>query len=536
MKQIRHHLLLFILCFTVSGLIWSVAQPAAPDDRVEVDPLQLQKLQMAEVAIANLYVDSVDHAKLVEDAITGMLSKLDPHSSYTSAKETKKLNEPLEGKFEGIGVQFNMLQDTLVVIQTVKKGPSEKVGILSGDRIVRVDTINIAGVKMSRDSIMSLLRGKKDTKVRLTIVRRGAVSPLEFTVTRDKIPLNTLDAAYMIAPKVGYIHLGSFGATSNDEVAKAIKDLKKQGMTKLIFDLQTNGGGYLGAATQIASQFLQQGQLVVYTEGRSQRPERFTAQAGGQFTSGALAILTNEYTASAAEIVSGAVQDHDRGMIIGRRTFGKGLVQRPLSLPDGSMIRLTTAHYYTPSGRCIQKPYVKGDRKDYDMDVVNRLNHGELTSIDSIHLDSTKVYKTDLGRTVYGGGGIMPDIFVPADTSRYTAFYTALSRQNIIREQSLRYIDQHRNQLRKKYATFADFNQHFEVPQALVDTVVSVGLKKGIKPKDDAELQKTLPDLRFTLKSLFIVDLWDTSEYFQFYNQRDATVKRALEWISRQPD
>lgn len=536
MKLIRHYLLLLSLCFAASALVVSATRPAVPDNRFEVDPLQLQKLQMAEVAIANLYVDSVDHAKLVEDAITGMLSKLDPHSSYTSAKETKKLNEPLEGKFEGIGVQFNMLQDTLVVIQTVKKGPSEKVGILSGDRIVRVDTLNIAGVKMSRDSIMNLLRGKKGTKVRLTIVRRGAVSPLQFTVTRDKIPLNTLDAAYMIAPKVGYIHLGSFGATSNDEVTEAIKKLKKQGMTKLIFDLQTNGGGYLGAATQIASQFLTHGQLVVYTEGRSQRPERFTAEAGGQFTSGPLAILTNEYTASAAEIVSGAIQDHDRGIIIGRRTFGKGLVQRPLALPDGSMIRLTTAHYYTPSGRCIQKPYVKGDRKDYDMDVVNRLNHGELTCLDSIHLDSTKVYKTDLGRTVYGGGGIMPDLFVPADTSRYTAFYTALSRQNILREQSLAYIDKHRRQLRKEYTTFADFEKNFEVPQALVDSVLSAGAKKNIKPKDDAELQKTLPDLRFTLKSLFIVDLWDTSEYFQFYNQRDATVKRALEWISRQPD
>lgn len=527
-----------IFCHLLA-LAMALSLPAAAqraENRLEVDPQQLQKLQMAEVAIANLYVDSVDQQQLVEAAIKGMLSKLDPHSSYTSPKETRQFNEPLEGNFEGIGIQFNMLQDTLVVIQPVKKGPSEKVGIMSGDRIVRVDTTTIAGVGLSRDTIMTLLRGKKGTKAHLTIIRRGAVGPLQFTVVRDKIPLNTLDAAYLIAPGVGYIHLGSFGATSNNEVAEAIKNLRQQGMKKLIFDLQTNGGGYLGASQQVASQFLQHGQLVVYTEGRTQRRERFTAEGGGLFTSGPLAILVNEYTASAAEIVAGAVQDHDRGTIIGRRTFGKGLVQRPLPLPDGSMIRLTTAHYYTPSGRCIQKPYEKGNRKAYDMDVINRLNHGELTSIDSIHLDSTKVYKTDLGRTVYGGGGIMPDIFVPADTSRYTRFYTALSRQNILREQSLRYIDLHRNRLRKAYPRFADFSENYEVPQELVDSVLAAGRRKGITPADSAELERTLPAVRFTLKSLFIIDLWDTSEYFQFYNQRDATVQRALEWIQRQPE
>ena len=314
-------------------------------DFQDIDVNQLRKLQMVHVAVTELYVDTVNQGKLTEAAIRGILNSLDPHSSYSDAKETKAINEPLQGNFEGIGVQFNMLEDTLVVIQTIRKGPSEKVGILAGDRIVKVNDQIIAGVKMERDSIMRVLRGPKGTVVKLGIIRRGVPDMIWFNVTRDKIPMNTLDAAYIIRPGVGYIHLDRFGATSGAEVKEAIEKLKGQGMKDLIFDLESNGGGYLGAAVEVANQFLNAGDLIVYTEGRATPKEQLKAEGGGLFRKGKLIVLVDEFTASAAEIVSGAVQDYDRGTIVGRRTFGKGLVQRPIPLLDGSMIRLTVAHY-----------------------------------------------------------------------------------------------------------------------------------------------------------------------------------------------
>ena len=326
----------------------------------------LRKLQIAEIAISNLYVDTVNQQKLVEDGIRGMLEKLDPHSTYTTAKETKAMTESLNGSFEGIGVQFNMQEDTLLVIQPVLKGPSEKVGILAGDRIVAVNDTAIAGVKMSREEIMRRLRGPKGTKVNLTIVRRGIAEKLHFTVVRDKIPVKTIDGWYMIEPATGYIRIGSFGATTYQEFMTAVNALKKQGMKNLILDLQDNGGGYLQAAVQIANEFLQKGDLIVYTKGRVAPRSEFDAKGNGTLLDTKVIVLVNEFTASAAEIVTGALQDQDRGTVVGRRTFGKGLVQRPIDFPDGSMMRLTVAHYYTPSGRCIQKPYVKGDLKDYE--------------------------------------------------------------------------------------------------------------------------------------------------------------------------
>lgn len=485
---------------------------------------------MVHVAVTELYVDTVNQGKLTEAAIRGILNSLDPHSSYSDAKETKAINEPLQGNFEGIGVQFNMLEDTLVVIQTIRKGPSEKVGILAGDRIVKVNDQIIAGVKMERDSIMRVLRGPKGTVVKLGIIRRGVPDMIWFNVTRDKIPMNTLDAAYIIRPGVGYIHLDRFGATSGAEVKEAIEKLKGQGMKDLIFDLESNGGGYLGAAVEVANQFLNAGDLIVYTEGRATPKEQLKAQGGGLFRKGKLIVLVDEFTASAAEIVSGAVQDYDRGTIVGRRTFGKGLVQRPIPLLDGSMIRLTVAHYYTPSGRCIQKPYTKGRKSEYEEDFENRFKHGELISIDSIRLDSTKVYHTlNKRRPVYGGGGIMPDVFVPLDTTTYTKYYMALRRGNYINDQSLCYIDRHRADLKAKYKDIKAFIKNYEVPAELTDTIVAVAGRKGVKPKDDAELQKTLKDLRFTLKSLIIYDIWDRNEYFQFINSRSDIVKKALE-------
>lgn len=490
----------------------------------------IRKLQIAEMAINNLYVDSVDEKKLVEDAIRGMLEKLDPHSSYSDPEEVKALTEPLQGNFEGIGVQFNMVDDTLLVIQPVSKGPSEKVGIMAGDRIVSVNDTAIAGVKMSREEIMRRLRGPKGTKVNLGIVRRGVAETLKFTVKRDKIPVKSVDAVYMIRPGIGYIRIGNFGATTYDEFMQGLQQLKSQGMTDLVLDLQDNGGGYLEAAVKIANEFLERKDLIVYMEGRQAPRADYNAQGNGSMRQGRVFVLVNEFTASAAEIVSGAIQDHDQGTIIGRRTFGKGLVQRPIPLPDNSMIRLTIAHYYTPSGRCIQKPYTKGDREDYALDFEKRLKHGELTNRDSIHFaDSLKFYTLKKHRPVYGGGGIMPDVFVPLDTLQYTKFHRQLVLKGIVINTDLRYIDNHRDQLKSLFPTFESFRDGFQVPQQLVDDVLKEGEKQNVKPKDDDELQKTLPYLKTQLKALIARDLFDMSEYFQIINETSDIVNKAIE-------
>jgi len=367
----------------IAFLLVLVRFAIAQNSRLSDSPLR--KLQMAEFAISNLYVDSVNEKKLVEDAIQGMLTQLDPHSTYATAEEVKKLNEPLQGNFEGIGVQFNMAQDTLLIIQPVSNGPSEKVGIMAGDRIITVNDSIIAGVKMSTEDIMGRLRGAKGTTVKLGILRRGIKDMLYFTVVRDKIPVHSLDASYIIKPGIGYIRINSFGATTSKEFDQAITLLQKKGMKDLILDLQGNGGGYLNAAIDLANEFLSQHSLIVYTEGTRSPKSQFFAQGNGKLQQGKLIVLTDDYTASAAEIVTGAIQDWDRGLVVGRRTFGKGLVQRPIDLPDGSMIRLTIARYYTPSGRCIQKPYTKGKEEDYEMDLINRYNKGQMIHADSIH-------------------------------------------------------------------------------------------------------------------------------------------------------
>ncbi len=497
------------------------------------DDSSLRKLQFTEMAITNLYVDSVDEKKLVEDAIRGMLDKLDPHSSYLTPKEVKNLNEPLNGNFEGIGVQFNMIEDTLLVIQPVTNGPSEKVGILAGDRIVLVNDTTIAGVKMAKEEIMKRLRGPKGTKVHLGIVRQGIKDILEFTVVRDKIPVKSIDATYMIRPGIGYIRIGNFGATTHQEFLESLDKLREQGMTDLILDLQENGGGYLKAAVDIAEEFLQKGDLIVYTEGRRVPRTEYTANGGGAFLTGKVVVLVDGYTASAAEIVTGAIQDQDRGIVVGRRTFGKGLVQRPIDLPDGSMIRLTIAHYYTPSGRCIQKPYTKGGNKDYAMDMLNRLKSGELTNADSVHFaDSLKYETLRKHRIVYGGGGIMPDEFVPLDTTLYTKYHRELAAKGIVIQQNLRYVDNHRKELQSRWTSFADFKANYEVPQALIDAIVAEGEKQDVKPRDEAEKEKTLPYLRVQLKALIARDLWDMSEYFSVFNEQSAMVKKALEVLA----
>ena len=526
------HGLYFI--FLVSYFIFSPSPVFAQPDARE---LAIRKLLQSTIMINQMYVDTVNMERQVEDAITGMLSKLDPHSAYTNAADTKKMNEPLQGTFDGIGVQFNMLEDTLVVIQPVSKGPSEKVGILAGDRIITVNDTAIAGVKMSRENIMSRLRGPKGTTVRLGVVRRGIQGVLDFTVKRDKIPVNSLDAAYIIRPGIGLVRFSNFAATTHGEVTDAIRRLQAQGMKTLILDLQGNGGGYLNAAAELASEFLPKGEMVVYTKGRGGvNMGEFRSTGGGLFTEGRLVVLVDEYSASAAEILSGAVQDHDRGTIIGRRTFGKGLVQRPIELEDGSMIRLTIARYYTPAGRCIQKPYEKGDAKAYARDVIDRYNRGELTNADSIHFPDSLRYKTlRKGRTVYGGGGIMPDIFVPLDTTRYTRTYRELSARSYIINTSLHYIDKNRNQLRKDYPDFQTFYKNFTFPQKELDAMLAEAEKKdSIRARDDEELQKTLHAAALILKGLVARDLWDMSEYFQVIYEEDPVVLQALEMLRKE--
>ena len=523
--------------FTRTLLMLFIAAVTAVDAKAQLrmnlgEDSPMRKLQIAEMAITNLYVDSVDEQKMVEDGIRGMLEKLDPHSSYTTAKETKAMNEPLQGSFEGVGIQFNVSQDTLLVIQPTLGGPSEKVGIMAGDRIVAVNDTAIAGVKMSRDEMMRRLRGKKGSKVALTVVRRGIADRLSFTVTRDKIPVKTVDAVYMIRPNVGYIRIGSFGATTYEEFMEGVDSLKRKGMVDLVLDLQENGGGYMQSAIRIANEFLRKNDLIVYTEGRRSKRQEYSANGGGRLLDGRVMVLVNEYSASAAEIVTGALQDQDRAQVVGRRSFGKGLVQRPIEFKDGSMIRLTIAHYYTPSGRCIQKPYTKGDKEDYAMDIEKRFKHGELYSADSIHFaDSLKYETLRRHRTVYGGGGIMPDFFVPLDTTQYTPFHRQLAAKSFIINASLRYIDSHRKELRKRYTSFDKFSTEFTIPAAVTDALIADAAKDGVKPKDDAELQATMPQLKLQLKALVARDLWDMSQYFAVINESNHIVMKAVELL-----
>lgn len=491
---------------------------------------QIRKLIISTITINNYYVDSVNTEKLVEDAIRGMIEKLDPHSAYSTAEQTKRLNEPLQGSFDGIGIQFNILDDTLMVIQTVTGGPSEKAGVMAGDRIISVGDTAIAGVKMPQEDIMKRLRGPRGTKAHLGIVREGIDETIYIDVIRDKIPLNSVDAAFMVTPHTGLIRFSNFAATTYDEVVEAIRKLKAQGMKNLILDVTQNGGGFLQAAAEIASELLPKDDLIVYTQGRAIQPQSFLSRGGSAFQDGKVIVLVDEYSASAAEILAGAIQDQDRGLVVGRRTFGKGLVQRPVDLPDGSMIRLTIAKYYTPSGRCIQKPYEKGKQQEYRMDVINRFNHGELTNADSIHFpDSLRFQTLKKGRTVYGGGGIMPDYFVPLDTTKNTSLYRQIVAKRILIDANLRYLAKHRNELKQKFPTFEDFRRKYEVPNEVIDNILAEA-KKALKdkyPKD--EEKKTTELLKRMLRALAARDLWDMNEYFAIIYEDDDIVNKAIQ-------
>lgn len=493
---------------------------------------QQQKLLMVENIVNNLYVDNVDEEKVVENAVRGILENLDPHSSYSTKEETTSSQETMQGSFSGIGIQFNMQKDTLYVVQTIAGGPSEKVGILPGDRFIAVDDSIIAGRKLKNTDIMKRLRGPKGTKVNIKVKRGSNAELLEFRITRDDIPLNSIDAVYMADGKTGYIRLSRFAATSYKEFKDAITKLKKQGMQQLILDLTDNGGGYMQIAAQIANEMLNRGNLIVYTQGRKSPRQNLNADGSGTFRTQKVVVMINQFSASASEILSGAVQDWDRGVVVGRRSFGKGLVQREFLLPDSSSFRLTIARYYTPSGRNIQKPYVKGDREDYDKDIIDRYNHGELQSADSIHFaDSLKHTTLRLHRTVYGGGGIMPDVFVPLDTTQYTDYHRRLVAKGIIPQFALRYVDKNRADLKAQYPDAQKFIKEFVVTEEMLNNLVDAGKAEKVD-FDKQQFNQSKEMLRTFVKAAIANDLFSTGAYFQIVNEQNDIYKEALSIIN----
>ena len=526
-KQSSNNIFLILISF----LLISVSSVSAQES-IRMDQDKFGRLLRL---ISSYYVDSTNVDKLTEDAIVKVLSELDPHSVYISKEEVEKMNEPLQGNFEGIGITFNILKDTLLVSTTISGGPSEKVGLRAGDRIVEVDNKNIAGIGLKNSDVFDLLRGEKGTKVELKVLRRNYPDLLAFTVIRDKIPIYSLDASYMIDESTGYIKLNKFSATTTEEFETAMKDLEKQHLKSLILDLRGNGGGYLKSAIEISDEFLKDGQLVVYTNGLNDPKRDYNATSAGEFEKGNLVVLIDESTASASEIVTGAVQDWDRGIVIGRRSFGKGLVQRPFFLNDGSMIRLTTAHYYTPSGRCIQKSYENGI-DEYRKDYINRLTSGEMFNADSIVIADSLKYKTLLnGRDVYGGGGILPDIFVPLDTSHYYRYINQLRGKNIILDYALGYLDSHRNELKSKYSDFNKFNKQFLISDEIADAIAAEGEKEGIE-KDEESLKFSMNDIKKEIKAIIARDLFTRNDFYKVYYQDDKAIEEAMKVLKNQKE
>lgn len=476
------------------------------------------KVAQAEKIIEQCYVDTVNTDQLAEEAIKAMLATLDPHSTYSDPEETKELTTPLDGNFSGIGIQFNMLNDTLYVIQTTSGGPSEKVGILPGDRLIQADDSIISGVKRPNSSVIKILRGPKGTPVNLKILRKGVAEPIDFLVVRDDIPVYSIDAAYMADPTTGYIRLSRFAESTPLEISEAMAKLRRQGMKNLVLDLQDNGGGLLGSAIDLGARFLNRDDLVVYTKSPSMGEHYYGTDRDGEFRDGRVVVLVNQYSASASEITAGAMQDHDRGVIVGRRTFGKGLVQRPFPFPDGSMIRLTVSKYYTPAGRCIQKPYERGKSDEYRKDILHRYESGEFSSADSIHFSDSDKYATlRTGRTVYGGGGIMPDVFVPVDTTGYSDYYRDLTAKGILNRFAISYVDTNRKQLTKTYPTEESFLEGFAVTPEMIDEMVRLGETDSVKPNPE-QLAISRQTIETILKGIIGRDLFETQTYFKVVN------------------
>jgi carboxyl-terminal processing protease len=492
----------------------------------------VQKFREVLSLVKNEYVDEVETSPLVEDAIGHMLGKLDPHSSYISAKDQVAANEDLRGNFEGIGIEFNIFHDTLVVVAALSGGPSESVGLRSGDKIVKVNDTNIASIGLSNRDVQKYLKGPKGTEVKIEVVRNGVKEPILFTIIRDKIPQFSVDASYMITPEIGYIKVNRFSQTTHQEVKEAIEKLKKEGLTKLVLDLQGNPGGYLDQAVGIADEFLQKGEKIVFTKGQEKKyDEDHGATTMGDFEQGGLIVLVNESSASASEIVAGALQDNDRALIVGRRSYGKGLVQRPFRLNDGSELRLTISRYYTPSGRSIQKPY--DDLGEYDEDISKRYKHGEFFSADSIHFNDSLKFETSNGRSVYGGGGIMPDYFVPLDTTNTSKYFNRLYNANVLREYAFTFAEQNQAQLKDK--GYNAYLKSFEVNDAMLSRVVVMGIKNKIDPQPK-DLEKNKRLFQIYLKAEIARNVWDNKSFYPIINETNEVLQQAIKLFDRIPE
>ncbi|MVT11559.1 PDZ domain-containing protein [Chitinophaga sp. ysch24] len=473
------------------------------------------------------YVDTLQVADLQQEAIEGLLSHLDPHSVYIPPSHLQEVNEDLEGRFQGIGVEFNIIADTVNVISVVAGGPSETAGVQSGDKIIKVNDTLVAGNGISAEKIRKLLRGPKNSKVQVTMLRKQKMLPIQ--IIRGDIPLYSIDASYMATPQIGYIKISKFAGTTYQEFMDAIRKLEKAGMTKLVVDLRQNPGGYLDAATRIADELLDDNKLILYTKGQSYPRTDYKCEKPGLFEKGELAILTDEGSASASEILAGAVQDWDRGTIIGRRTFGKGLVQEQFDLSNGGALRLTIARYYIPSGRSIQKSYANG-REAYDEDILNRFNHGEFVSKDSIHPLDTVPYKTAGGRIVYGGGGITPDIFIPFDTSRFSNILTGMYSRNTFSNFAYQYYNSHREDF-SRYKDPTQFTNQFQVSNELYNSYKSFAAKdsirgiENIKPRDEAEIKSRI-------KALLARQIWSYAGFYQSLNKDDEMMRKAIEVLN----
>jgi carboxyl-terminal processing protease len=477
--------------------------------------------------VTNNYVDPVKDDRMIENAIEGMLDKLDPHSVYISSEDLKRMNEPLKGNFEGIGIEFNILKDTIVVVSAISGGPSEAVGLRAGDKIVTVNGENVAGIGIDNQGVIERLRGEKGSVVEVGVRRRGHQELLKFTITRDKIPLYSIVAKHMVDDNTGYVKVTRFSATTFDEFSQAMEKLREEGLENLILDLRGNPGGYLEAAIKISDEFLGGEKQIVYTSGRTRPRNTYNASREGHFEEGKLVILIDEGSASASEIVSGAVQDWDRGLVVGRRSFGKGLVQEPFKFPDGSGLRLTVARYYTPAGRSIQRPYDQGS-KAYYQDISERLKTGELTSRDSVDFPDSLRYTTDNGRVVYGGGGIMPDVFVPLDTSHGSPFFDALTRTGALNQFALAYVDDHRQALQSRYAEAAQFARGYQVGNDLISELRHFAEKQQASYPPFSE-DSTHRRLRHNLKALLARQLYGTDGFYRIFNQQNPTFQKAVE-------
>ncbi len=472
------------------------------------------------------YVDTVDFESLETDAISGMLKELDPHSMYITTDEFNEVNDPLLGSFEGIGISFRIEKDTITVINPIPGGPSEKVGLMAGDRIVKVDDSLVAGIGITNNDAMRWLKGKKGTKVKVSNYRRGVPKLIDFTITRDLIPTYSVDVAYMVDDSVGYIKVNKFSATTYDEFVESAVELREKGMTKLILDLRGNPGGLMQAAIEISDEFLKEGELIVYTNGKN-RPKRHAfATNAGEFDDIDVAVLVDENSASSSEIVAGALQDNDKGLIIGRRTFGKGLVQEQISLPDGSAIRLTTARYYTPTGRSIQRPYVKGDKEGYYEEYYHRYINGEMTNLDSIHFDDSLKYTTPKGKIVYGGGGIMPDIFVPMVTDSIHTYYNLLANKGLIFQFAFEYTDKNRARL-NKIKDFETFDRKFNMDDATYSELIAFAEDKGISQSDE-KIEISKEKVATLFKAFVGRNVLDEDGFYPIYHSIDTTFKRAV--------